>query len=337
MDVNTIPLYNLNVFNLSCNISQYQDDKNKIEFNTSMGKIETPFTAENKDANNVIIDVFGYIHLTVIVIGIIANILVLTLTILDKTLHKPTFTSIGALSAADTLCLCALLANEFVKLIKVNDVFMYIFFTFLITCFTNCTWTICHTNSSIFSPELFNLYKDHLRVFSLLYISNFHYANCFICYWHVCICFYHFNRYIVPFIMTAIFHAVKYYKLKKQSRRFNRNVDQMGRVVATIIGTCCVLPLARLIFNAVDYYMYYIRHIEYSNIEDILGLLSILLMTLNRVLNPFLYCFLSKSLRDSFKSFCCKCQCWFRNFVILVWLSNKSIDCCPNKNYLNII
>ena len=47
--------------------------------------------------------------ITIAAIGIIANILVLLLTTLDKTLHKPTFTAIGALSIADLFCLCTFL------------------------------------------------------------------------------------------------------------------------------------------------------------------------------------------------------------------------------------
>ena len=98
------------ILNLTCIYFQY--NQIQTELNISICKNGTLFNAENYSVD-VIARILGFTELAIIVVGFIANILVLTLTILDKTLHKPTFTAIGALSVADLFCLCTLLINEF--------------------------------------------------------------------------------------------------------------------------------------------------------------------------------------------------------------------------------
>ena len=288
--------------------SQHQYYQNQTEFNISICTNGTLFKEKYYHSVDVIRGILDVIQLATIVIGIIANILVLSLTTLDKTLHKPTFTAIGALSVAALFCLCSLLFAVFKNHLSYSyDILMLIFsisslhvlliafvrYIILVHPFVarnhlSCKKIIlssflCYVIAIFITLTVLAVAWDYLYVFI---ISIF--------------------TYYVPFIMTAIFHAVKYYKMKQQARRFNRNVDQMERVVVVIIATSCILPLPRIVFNAFDNYVYYVRRSLYIEIN--LSFLSFILMTLN-VLNPFLYCFLSKSLRDSFKSLCCKCRC----------------------------
>ena len=293
--------YDLNMHNRTCNLSQHQGNTNETELDFSICKNETLLTSENNQTITGVISVLSVIFIAIIVIGLIANILVLAFTIFDKTLHKPTFTSIGALSLADILCLFALLMTA----IKNEDI-MYIFsvsslhvllialvrYIILVHPFLARNHLNC--KKIIFASFLCFVLSICTAVAVMSFIGNFLYV--FII---------SIIAYYVPFIMTAIFHAVKYYKMKKQARQFNRNVDQMGRVVVVIIVTSCILPLPRIIFNAYEHYSVS----RGSNIEVILDLLFTLLMILNHLLNPFVYCFLSKSFRDSFRSVFCKCQC----------------------------
>ena len=300
------------IYNLSCIYSQF--NQNQTEFNISICTNWTLFNVKiynyYHSVDVIAQNILGITTLAIIAIGIIANILVLSLTTLDKTLHKPTFTAIGALSLADLFCLCSLLIREFGLVLYTYDIFIFVFsisslHVLLIAILRYIILVYPFVARNYLSCK--KIILSSLLCYVLVICIMITVVGAVRDYWYVFII--SIFTYYVPFIITAIFHSVKYYKMKQQASRFNRNVDKMGRVVAIIIATSCSLPLPRLVLNAVDHSYNYVGYAYNLKIGGFFSVLSIFLVILNFVINPFLYCFLSKSLRDSCKSLYCKCRC----------------------------
>ena len=108
--------------------------------------------------------------------------------------------------------------------------------------------------------------------------------------------------YLLPLVVMTTLHIIKIQKVKKTSYHsenalVRKSIARMSKMIIVIIICAAVLPLSLLVFGTLDA----IEEIQYPsrNFKSIFRSIAHLLFLLNNCVNPFIYAFMSKPFRNS--------------------------------------
>ena len=261
-------------------------------------------------------------------IGVIANICVITLVWRDRKLRKPTYISIACLAFCDALFLVVNLISSFEVVIRSLTCSHPVTFTGqAVSTVTGICWFAANAHVSVIALMRYILILHPLK--SQLYLSNRKIIMSSACVWFIGTCIWmtilglresdiltssksvtFINViwgivYITPLTITVILHCRKWCHIRKAARRelsgngsIQTTAVRMAKVILLVIILATVLPLPRYIIiclrTDVDSFRSDTRRMYLLDI-------SYFLFLLNHAINPFVYAFMSKSFRKSFK------------------------------------
>lgn len=260
-----------------------------------------------------------------LVIGVIANIIVITRVIKDRKLRSNTFVGIACLALADSVFLI------------LNLAFTYEFVIRTVTCtfppqmrgpvfafFKGVVWFSANGHVALMAvlryiiivypikSQAFLTLKKVMLMSVGVWILGFIVRGFFtlisrltgerprksvfiyLALWLII--------YLLPLLVTITLHTVKVRKVKKTSLHsentlVRKSVARMSKIIIVIISCATLLPLPMMIFGIINA----IEHLKYPtrNFKSHFRSIAHLLFLINNCINPFIYSFMSKPFRSS--------------------------------------
>ena len=108
--------------------------------------------------------------------------------------------------------------------------------------------------------------------------------------------------YFLPLLVTIILHILKVRLVKKTSYHsectlVRKSVARMSKIIVVIIVCATLLPLPRMIFGVLD--VIYERKYTTRSVKSYFRSIAHLLFLVNNCINPCIYAFMSKAFRNS--------------------------------------
>ncbi|KAL4217113.1 Somatostatin receptor type 5 [Mactra antiquata] len=270
---------------------------------------------------------------TLFIIGVLANIIVITRVARDRKLRDPTFVAIATLAFADLLFILLNLGLSFETVILTVTCSKPVILSIPYYVLKSIFWFTANAHVAFLAV---------LRYLTIAYPirTNAHLTNCkvivsSVLVWIVGtvftmtltglssagIIFPGKSRlfllllwifvYLLPLIITCVLHAVKIFRVKRSTRESatestRKSIQRMSRIVIIVIIMAAVLPVPRLIGKCLnlagpDAYPSDTFKTHFVHIADIIFLI-------NHTINPFIYGFMSVRFRQSVRDMFSWCK-----------------------------
>lgn len=266
------------------------------------------------------------------IIGVLANLVVITRVIRDRKLRDPTFIGIAALAVADLLFLTLNLTVSFETVIITYTCAAPRIISRPFYIMNSMTWFAANSHVALLAvirylslahpfratvflrPVRVILLSVGVWVLGIILLGSLAVlitlgiiipgtSGEFVVIWWITV-------YLMPLIVTVVLHVLKICLVKQSvrissSKSANRKlVQRMSTVVIMVIVMAAVLPLPRLVYNCLRV----VGNSAFPSKQFKLHLrgISHMVYLINHFVNPFMYAFLSKKFRNSLKeAYCC--------------------------------
>ncbi|XP_060585689.1 melanocyte-stimulating hormone receptor-like [Ruditapes philippinarum] len=264
---------------------------------------------------------------TLFIIGIVANVFVITRVIRDRKLHDPTFVAIAALAIADLLFLTLNLTTSFERVILSVTCSSPVIISSPYYILKSIFWFSANTHVALLAVLRYITLAYPLRTNAFLTIKKVIISSVVV--WMIGIIitgslttligariilagrsqefllFLWLSVYFLPLIITCVLHILKIFLVKGSitvttTESTRMSIQRMSKIVVVVIVMAAVLPLPRLIHKCLklagrDVYPPSDFRTHFGEIADCLFLI-------NNFINPFIYGFLSEKFRGSLKA-----------------------------------
>ncbi|XP_060594143.1 melanocyte-stimulating hormone receptor-like [Ruditapes philippinarum] len=264
---------------------------------------------------------------TLFIIGIVANMFVITRVIRDRNLHDPTFVAIAALAIADLLFLTLNLTTSFERVILSVTCSSPVIISSPYYILKSIFWFSANTHVALLAVLRYITLAYPLRANAYLTIKKVIISSIVV--WIIgmiitgsltalinakiilagrsqeFLLYLWLSVYFLPLVITCVLHILKICMVKGSisfttTDATRKSIQRMSKIVVVVIVMAAVLPLPRLIHKCLklagrDVYPPSDFRTHFGEIADCLFLI-------NNFINPFIYGFMSEKFRGSLKS-----------------------------------